>query len=145
MKTKVYLAMYKAKGNWVDRLVRFATRSKYSHCEIVIQTTQTEYDCYTSSPRDGGVRRKIMRLPKDKWDLVEIDLNQAKVREFYNKTINKKYDLIGAVGTVLPLPQRQSRYFCSEWIAELLDFDKPHKYSPQKLLEKILILKKSND
>ena len=47
---KAKLAFYKAKGNWIDFLVRVFTNSPYSHCELVINK-----DWYSSSPRDGGV------------------------------------------------------------------------------------------
>ena len=47
------LAFYKAKGDWVDLLIRVFTNSKYSHVEIVHIK-----DWYSSSPRDGGVRVK---------------------------------------------------------------------------------------
>ena len=42
---KVYLAMYKHKRDWhkepvkaiADRITRFCTKGKYSHCEIAIE------------------------------------------------------------------------------------------------------------
>jgi hypothetical protein len=33
---KVKLAFYKAKGNWIDLLIRVFTNSPYSHVEIVL-------------------------------------------------------------------------------------------------------------
>jgi len=61
----VQLALYKARGNWINRLICWWTGSPYSHCELVINGT-----CYSSSIRDGGVRGKTMALPSDKWDAV---------------------------------------------------------------------------
>ena len=64
---KVYLAMYKHKRDWrkepvkaiADRITRFCTKGKYSHCEIAIERIEfgnghhyehaTVYDCYSSS------------------------------------------------------------------------------------------------
>ena len=63
----VQLALYKASGNWINRLIRWWTGSQYSHCELVVRGT-----CYSSSVRDGGVRAKVMALPSDKWDVIEL-------------------------------------------------------------------------
>lgn len=35
-----------------------ATRGEYSHCEIAVRLPDGQFDCYTSSHRDGGVRCK---------------------------------------------------------------------------------------
>lgn len=139
----VYLALYKAKGNWVDYLVRFATRSRYSHCELVVKKSvfadgeripEIVFDCYSSSPRDGGVRCKRMSLNESHWDLVPIShLSQADIELFFRFTKGKKYDLLGAIGTVLPCLHRANRYFCSEWAAACLGLSKPERYSPAKL------------
>ena len=53
----VQLALYKAPGEWTNALIRWWTRSQYSHCELVIDGT-----CYSSSERDRGVRSKVMAL-----------------------------------------------------------------------------------
>ena len=47
----VQLALYKGRGTLFNALIRWWTRSPYSHCELVINGT-----CYSSSIRDGGVR-----------------------------------------------------------------------------------------
>ncbi|MDP0114421.1 enoyl-CoA hydratase, partial [Glaesserella parasuis] len=65
---KIYLALYKGNAkNWQARLedwlIRKATKGQYSHCEIAIHKSriydhyyQEEwFECYSSSPRDGGV------------------------------------------------------------------------------------------
>lgn len=57
------LALYKAPGAWYDKLVRVA----YSHCELVIDGV-----CYSSSPRDNGVRSKAIDLHSGSWDLIEV-------------------------------------------------------------------------
>ena len=62
----VQLAFYKAKGDWVDWIVRKWTKSIYSHCEVVIGD-----EWFSSSPRDGGVRMKKIEYKPEDWDLVE--------------------------------------------------------------------------
>lgn len=133
----VYLAMYKARGNWVDKIIRFFSGKPYSHCEVAIQTGLSVYQCYSSSPRDGGVRVKTMRLPADKWDLIPVHTD-SDVVDFFQRTAGKKYDFIGAIGCVLPVRQKPSRYYCSEWCYEAILGVAPKKaLSPNKLAELI--------
>lgn len=133
----VYLAMYKARGNWVDKIIRLFTGKPYSHCEVVIKTGLSVYQCYSSSPRDGGVRVKTMRLPTDKWDLIPVHTD-SDIVDFFQRTGGKKYDFIGAIGCVLPLRQKPSRYYCSEWCHEAIFGEPPKKaLSPNKLAELI--------
>lgn len=51
----VRLAFYKGEGDWVDKVVRWWTKSQYSHVEVIVGDTW-----YSSSPRDGGVRSMQM-------------------------------------------------------------------------------------
>ncbi|WP_419851648.1 hypothetical protein [Actinobacillus pleuropneumoniae] len=132
----IYLAMYKAKGNWVDCVIRLFTGKPYSHCEIAVSNGKN-YLCYSSSPRDGGVRFKAMPLPSDKWDLIPLDLTVPQVAEFYHKTVGKKYDFWGAVGVVLFRLENPKRYFCSEWCYELI-FGKRKTISPNQLFKLVL-------
>ena len=65
----VQLAIYKASGNWLNRLIRWWTGSQYSHCELVIRGT-----CYSSSIRDGGCsgRQTPLALPAHSWDVIDL-------------------------------------------------------------------------
>lgn len=138
--SKVYLAMYKAEGNWVDKIIRLFTGKPYSHCEIAVEVVEGMPYCYSSSPRDGGVRRKIMKLPKEKWDLILLPYTSGqKVEDFYQKTQGKKYDFFGAIACVLPLPERSSRYFCSEWCYEAIFGKTPDKPISPNQLAKMMI------
>ncbi|WIM82591.1 hypothetical protein [Gallibacterium anatis] len=133
----VYLALYKAKGNWVDAVIRFWTGKPYSHCEVAIEVGLNIYQCYSSSPRDSGVRVKTMRLPTDKWDLISVHTD-SDIVDFFQRTSGKKYDFIGAIGCVLPIHQKPSRYYCSEWCYEAILGEAPRKaLSPNKLAELI--------
>lgn len=132
--SKVYLAMYKAKGNWVDKIIRLFTGKPYSHCELAIQFGD-KYQCYSSSPRDGGVRRKMMTLPQEKWDLIPLPtVSGQKIEAFYQKTRGKKYDFLGAVGCVVPIREKPNRWYCSEWCYQAITGE--HKQlSPNALAE----------
>ncbi len=129
--------MYRGKGNWIDKVIRLFTRSIYSHCEIAIQQDDETFLCYSSSPRDGGVRIKTMELNPSNWDLIPLKtLNKERLKTIFNQTEGLKYDYWGAIGIVLPfVKQKRSRWFCSEWCAEVLGLARPGQYSPETLFE----------
>lgn len=135
----VYLALYKGKGTAMNALVRYFTKSAYSHCEIAIDTKDGygNFHCYSASLRDGGVRHKTMPLPKEKWHLIPVLLSPEWVKRFYGNTQGKKYDFLGVIGTVLGIPHSKSRYFCSEWAAECLGYHRPASYTPCTLSKKV--------
>ena len=141
---KVYLAFYKKKRKIIDfqsfyyrifdDFTRLVTGGIYSHCELAIENLG-EYNCYSSSNRDGGVRKKRMELPLEDWDLIEITylVNVRDIVDFYKKTQGKKYDFIGLMSPVLGNLHDDDKYFCSEWCAEAIGLIFPNKYSPSSL------------
>uniref|UniRef100_UPI00094B643E enoyl-CoA hydratase n=1 Tax=Histophilus somni TaxID=731 RepID=UPI00094B643E len=110
---------------FTDGLIRHITKGQYSHCEIAIEQTAflsgdyypyITYDCYSSSPRDGGVRKKEMTLKTEKWDLIPLDnLTEPQIIRYFNRTSHKKYDWRGIFGLIFGIRQQGNRYFCSEW------------------------------
>lgn len=129
----VYLAFYKGKGDFLNKVVRLFTHSKYSHCAIVAHCIE-----YSSTSRMGGVYAKRLYIPYDvkEWDLVPVDIPAQDVVAFYNRTKHCKYDYLGALGIVFTVfKQKKSRYFCSEWCAECLGLDKPYKCTPGSLYD----------
>jgi len=131
------LAFYKAKGNFIDRLIRFWTIGPYSHVEIIDEDGYM----YSSSPRDKGVRKKAHEFNPDKWDYVEVEINPKILEEFYEETKGESYDLIGILGFVIPVKDRTNRWFCSEWCSNVLKISghkamwkqEPSKISPNRL------------
>lgn len=102
------------------------------------------YDCYTSSPRDGGVRCKVINVADtNKWDLVELqNVTEAQIKAYFEQTQGKKYDLWGALGIVLGFKQRRERFFCSEWCFNAIFNSKQGwRFSPNQLAT---IFKKGN-
>ncbi|XXQ68982.1 hypothetical protein ACKLNO_03755 [Neisseriaceae bacterium B1] len=144
MTKSVYLALYKGKKTgkginvWAARLcdwaIRTITRGQYSHCEIAIDLGG-KFECYSASLRDGGVRRKLIDLAPDKWDLIELPENAAQqARELYRQTLGTKYDVWGLLGVVLKCHSGSlKKWFCSEWCAQALGLEKPAQYSPNSL------------
>lgn len=122
MQNKIYLALYKGKGGSLydkvtDWLIRKMTKGQYSHCEIVIEQQEffigdyhpyIIYDCYSSSPRDGGVRKKIIKLKNSKWDLIELpNLTAEQVKCYFEQTKGAKYDWWGMMGIILGIKHKR--------------------------------------
>lgn len=123
-----YLAFYKASGNYEDKLIRFRTQSHVSHVELLIDGI-----CYSSSPRDGGVRKKVINLEPNKWDLVAVPwLQSSQALRVFKKHSGAEYDLLGVlVGQLFNVPiHDRDKCFCSELVAEMLGFEQPWRYSP---------------
>ena len=143
--TQVYLALYKGRKRgktpreqWqrlMDWAVRWATNGQYSHCEIAVDKGNGQYNCYSASIRDGGVRLKTMPLPADKWDLIPVNQQDAyiDVLNYFAQTRGKPYDFIGACGVVLGINGSLKKWFCSEWCAAALGLQYPDRYSPQAM------------
>lgn len=136
------IAMYRgpAKTAWfqiVHWVICIGTRSRYSHCEIVIRG-----DCYTCSERDGGVRGKKIDLYSGHWDVYDIpggrEAEDAALRWFAEHH-GEGYDWRGILRFVLPwIKNHERRWFCSEACAAALGIPEPHRITPQGLLDHFL-------
>ena len=110
----VYVAFYKGRAKSVrdvrkhilDMLIRVGTHGDYSHCEMVLDVGNGLYSCMSSSPRDGGVRQKLMTLPSDRWDLIPVNVSVSDVLAFYAKHKGKRYDWGGITTFLLPFVNR---------------------------------------
>lgn len=138
METKVYLASYKStQKGWhglVNRLIRWATKSEYSHSEICVGNPFLSVaDCLSSVGSEGGVRIKSMQLSTDKWDIVELkSVKEKDVLAFYEANKGTKYDFIGCVRTMLPWVSREheNKFFCSEVAATIIGHKEPWRMYP---------------
>ncbi len=144
---KIYLALYKGRrdgtgaqvwaARFTDWLTRVLTRGIYSHCEIAVALDGGQFECYSSSIRDGGVRCKTMPLPAAKWDLIELPDSSGSLKTnlaaVFNRTQGQRYDLPGALGVVFKTRQRSGRWFCSEWCGQVLGLSEPWRFSPNDL------------
>ena len=145
----IYLALYHGHrggtgwrvwaARFTDGLTRILTRGRYSHCELAVRLPETaggqEYECYSASLRDGGVRMKTMPLPADKWDLIPLDdaVLHAHTVGLYLRTAGQGYDLPGAFGVVFMLPENRRCWFCSEWVGKALGLSESWRFSPNDL------------
>ncbi len=128
----VKLAFYKGEGDWVDKVVRWWTKSQYSHVEVVVGDTW-----YSSSPRDGGVRSmQLEDYNAEHWAILGYPgVSASDVFDLFRKTKGSKYDFIGILfSQVLPIGLNSiTKWYCSEWAAEL-KYDNTN-ISPQELYE----------
>lgn len=147
---KVYLALYKGSGgslydHFTDWLIRKVTKGKYSHCEIAVQKSEIKdhyhrevwYECYSSSPRDSGVRQTVINLDDGKWDLIELsNVHEQQIKAYFAGTKGKPYDWRGVFGIVLGIKQKRDKYFCSEWCFNLIkNSNEGWRFSPNQLAE----------
>ncbi|WP_244322649.1 MULTISPECIES: hypothetical protein [Pseudomonas] len=130
----IQLALYKAPGDLYDRLIRIWTRSPYSHCELILEDGRFA----SSSPRDGGVRAKLIEPDPAVWDFLPLPwVREEMVEELLQAEHGSGYDWIGILGSqILPVGiQSQSRWFCSEFCAQAIGLEQPQRYSPGSLFE----------
>jgi hypothetical protein len=123
------LAFYKGTEDKEDRLIQWWTKGPYSHCEIIIGGYS-----YSSSARDGGVRRKRIAYNLDNWDFVEVNLDQLACLQWFSVHDGEKYDYLGLIGFVVPWNAgRSDKWFCSEALAVVLDLPELPLLSPSSL------------
>lgn len=127
----VKLAFYKYTGDAYDRLIKLFTRSKYSHCELIVEGIS-----YSSSPQDGGVRAKEIHFKSDRWDIIDVPGDPKEIVHWFSEHHGQKYDWFGAIKTVFPLsPNYGSKWFCSEACAAALQLKREKWFDPGDLAE----------
>lgn len=128
----VRLALYKGKGKVGNALIRWWTRSIYSHCELVVGELS-----YSSSLRDGGVRVKRIDFDSDHWDFIDLPwVSAAQVIAYAEKTRNEPYgwrDLIWR--QIFNRPGDSYGHFCAEWCGAAMGLPNPQSFSPATLGE----------
>lgn len=124
------LALYKGKGQIGNAIIRWWTRSPYSHCEIVIGDVG-----YTSSLMDGGVRAKRIDFDPAHWDFVALTwVDPTHVSAYYAQTAGEPYGWMDLLKRqVFNRPGNDRGWFCSEWCAAALGLPNPQLYSPATL------------
>lgn len=117
------IAFYKAAtGNFIDRLIdRCTERRGYSHCEFVFSDGMF----FSSSPRDGGCRFKMIDQDPRHWDFVDLPLTEGEESHLrfvchYLISRGTRYDFFGVLGFVTPCKATNGRMFCSESLVSAL-------------------------
>ena len=138
-----YAAFYRGAGDLADWAIRRATRSAFSHVELIRAPERPRLGevatCLSSSKRDGGVRIKDIRLHPAKWRIYDICWAPDDAWDRAAERIGLPYEFWTMV-----ISQRFNRritlrdhWFCSELVADALRLDMPHLYAPGDLLRAI--------
>lgn len=143
--TTLTLAFYKGDGTLFDRLVRFATRSPYSHVELIADAPAEPHKqsfiatSISASLRDGGVRQKEIAFNPARWDFITLPdwpvVSSDDIWAAAKARLGYRYDVAGILFTfAVPLRRQSSgRYFCSELIAAALLLPEPYTLAPGDL------------
>lgn len=144
--TRVALAFYRASGTRIDRVIRAATRSIYSHVELVDLDTLTETatgrraSAISASWRDGGVRHKVIDFDSDAWEWVPVEpWYPCNVLDRAAAVMGARYDLGGLLMSQIFNLRRHAdnRWFCSELCGHALGLSLPQTLSPGDLARRV--------
>jgi len=116
----IWIALYKGKGNLVNRIVRKWTKSQYSHAELILEDKKTWIGI---SPfiKAEIVKREIDTHNANNWDFFKISITDEQyntILDFYDLTKGSRYDWFGMLlSQFLPFRVKQeNKWYCSEWI-----------------------------
>jgi hypothetical protein len=137
----IWLAFYRGRGTWVDRVIRVVTRSPYSHVEMILSPDRPvagdlERRAFSSSTRDGGVRIKWISFDLDNWDFLPVTwADTYRIEATIAVHSGRSYDFVALLlSQFLNLRRGMTqRWFCSELIAWTLDLPFPSALSPGDL------------
>ena len=120
----IKIAFYKGKGDWMNRLIRWWTKSPYSHAELVLPDGITWLSISPLLTSTVAAREKTTFSPGN-WDFIELGINKEQYRiilDFFEETEGCRYDWIGMVlSQLMPCKiKHRERWYCSEWIAYAL-------------------------
>ena len=116
----VYIGLYKGKGTLINKIVRWWTKSQYSHAELILDDKQTWIGI---SPfiKSQVTDRKNVEYNTDKWDFYKIPVTEEQytaILDFYDITKGATYDWAGMLlSQFLSFRIKQKhKWYCSEWI-----------------------------
>jgi hypothetical protein len=147
---EVKVAFYKSKGDWKNRIIRWWTKSPYSHVELILPDESTWVSISPMLTSTVSKRNIDTVNSLDDWDFLSFELSWRKpVREYqlkqlYNfieETEGARYDWLGMIlSQMCPyLIKHRDKWYCSEWIAHalvkarLVDWGKLQIYSTPNL------------
>lgn len=120
-----------------DRVVRWWTRSPYSHVELIFYDggPNAISQAASSSRVDGGVRFSWFTFDPALWDFVDLpDALALPALEWFREHEFEKYDLLGNIHFVLsPVRDDKRKWFCSEAVAAALGIPDPARFDPGTL------------
>lgn len=139
------LAFYRGSGTTTDRVIRWVTRSPFSHVEMLERpptwhgSGAWQGRAWSASSRDGGVRGKTIVFEQVRWAFLAVPWAPEGALDVVRAEVGKPYDFAGLIGSQLFNLRRQAdgRWFCSELCAHALGFAAPQELSPGGLFWRV--------
>jgi hypothetical protein len=120
-----------------NRLVRWWTRSPYSHVELIFFDGSAGIDSQAASASymDGGVRFKWITFDPALWDFVDLpEALASQALAWFSSHEGDAYDLLGNLHFILePVGDDKRKWFCSEAVAAALGMPDPARFDPGTL------------
>lgn len=122
MKLCFYVAKY---GDCWDKIIGWFTKSKYSHIEIHFSDDW----CFSSSPREGGVRFKRIELDH-RWEIIDLDIpleKEIEIKKWCLNQVGKGYNWFSLFTHIVNYlwffdwKEERNYWYCSELCAYVLD------------------------
>lgn len=119
----IKVAFYRGQGDIVNKIVRWWTKSPYSHAELIMPDGVTWIGI---SPKGSNLTSRIRETyDSAEWEFLELEVTAeqiAVIEEFFTATENCLYDWAGMIlSQFLPFHiKRKGKWYCSEWIAYAL-------------------------
>jgi hypothetical protein len=126
----VKLAFKKDSDSWISKLIKWYTKSKYSHVEIIVPSRDGDFESgfWLSANAKKGVRIKPLILPlnNNSWDYIDVEVDSERyisAMERISEITEYKYATLDLfLVQILKLDKMESRkrMFCSESVCEVL-------------------------
>jgi len=114
-----------------NRGVRFVTKGKYSHCELIFSDGMSA----SSSFMDGGVRFKKIEYDPLNWDIVDVgEQGEQNARRWFEDHEGESYDLIGNLHFIFGfVGDNRHKWSCAESVAEAMGIPDSWRINPNSL------------
>lgn len=116
-----------------SRLVCFVRGGDTAHCEVSDDWTGGDHSCVSSSWVDGGVRRKIINLTRDKWRVYQIPGDPSVVSAWMRVHGSDGYGVFRLLRFVLNLRINWGGPVCSTAAADIMGISEPYLFDPRTL------------
>ena len=94
---ELHVAFYRGSGGWKNKIIRWWTKSPYSHVELVLPDNETWISISPLLTSKVAMRTRKEWDPKQ-WELVKLDITEQQllvILEFYESTKGCSYDWVG--------------------------------------------------
>lgn len=121
----IKIAFFKGgRKEWHHKFIRWWTRSKYSHAELVLPDGETWVSISPFIYSQVGARIKTS-YEEDEWDFIIFEISEKQLislKDFISETSGDGYDWPGMLmSQILPfIIKSRQKWYCSSWIAHAL-------------------------